>query len=311
MTVRIPALKSLYRTNLPVPFTRFLGRERELNEVVALLSRGGPVSVDAHGPGGIGKTRLAAQAAALAADAYPDGVWWVALAPLLESSSCFRSLPRRSASGTPTPASLLEAVCIRLRDQRTLVLLDNAEHLLPELADTLAVLVRETRAPRFLVTSRERLQIGSETVYPVSELSATDALELFLARTQSVGVNVSSSPEVEELCRRLERLPLALELAAARTVLFTPAQLLERLGQRLDLLRGGRDADPRQATLRATIDWSYGLLDESERRAFRALSVFVGGCTFEAAEVVTGADVETLQSPLDKSLLRRRTGRGD
>ncbi len=121
-----------------------------------------------------------------------------------------------------------------------------------------------------------------------------------------MGTETADGPAVRNLCSRLDNLPLALELAAARTVLFSPEQLLERIGQRLDLFKGGRDADPRQQTLRATIDWSHQLLDDREQRVFRALSIFAGGCSFEAAEYVAGADPDTLQSLLDKSLLRRR-----
>jgi tetratricopeptide (TPR) repeat protein len=121
-----------------------------------------------------------------------------------------------------------------------------------------------------------------------------------------LGTDAADGPDVRNLCARLDNLPLALELAAARTVVFSPAQLLERVGQRLDLFKGGRDADPRQQTLRATIDWSHELLDDREQRVFRALSIFAGGCSFEAAEYVAGADPDTLQSLLDKSLLRRR-----
>ena len=137
-------------------------------------------------------------------------------------------------------------------------------------------------------------------------LSEGDARSLFVARARQVEESFVETPAVPELCRQLDHLPLALELAAARTSLFSPEQLLERLSKRLDLLKGGRDADPRQATLRATIDWSYELLAEDERDLFSALAVFVGGCTFEAAEEVAGADPDTLQSLIDKSLVRRR-----
>ena len=303
-----PPLRSLHRSNLPVPATPFLGRTGELTEIADLLAEDAVRLVTLTGPGGTGKTRLAVEAAAEVSDRFVDGIWWVALASLRECSSVLPELAATLDLGGDGSGSV-SAVCARLRDERALVLLDNAEHLLPELAHTLAALVRETRTPLFLVTSRERLRLAGETVFPVPELSAADAVELFVARARSAGVDIAATPEVEELCRRLERLPLALELAAARTVLFAPGRLLERLGERLDLLRGGRDADPRQETLRATIDWSYELLDERERRVLRALSVFDGGCSFEAAESVAGGDVETLQSLLDKSLLRRRAGR--
>ncbi len=201
---------------------------------------------------------------------------------------------------------LAESLVDRLGGKRALVLLDNAEHLLLNIAVALSPLVRDSGTVSFLVTSRERLQVTGEQVYAVPELAADDAVELFLARAASVGVRLGRDDEVANVCARLDQLPLAVELAAARTVLFTPAQLLERLGQRLDLLKGGRDLDARQQTLRATIEWSHDLLDEAEQQLFRRLSVFAGGCTYEAAEEVCGADPDTLQSLLDKSLLRRR-----
>jgi predicted ATPase len=155
------------------------------------------------------------------------------------------------------------------------------------------------------VTSRERLRIQGEQSYPVSPLAERDAVELFVIRARAIDPAFSPTPAMRELCGRLDQLPLPIELAAARAELFSAEQLLERVSQRLDLLQGGRDADPRQQTLRATIDWSYDLLAEDEKILFARLSVFVGGCTLEAAEQVTDADVDTLQWLLDKSLLRR------
>ena len=137
-------------------------------------------------------------------------------------------------------------------------------------------------------------------------LAEDDGEALFLVRARAVDPAFTPSPTVDELCARLDELPLAIELAAARTAVFSAEQLLERLSQRLDLLKGDRDADPRQQTLRATIEWSHGLLSEDEQRLFARLAVFVGGCTYEAAEEVAGADPDTLQSLLDKSLLRKR-----
>jgi predicted ATPase len=186
-----------------------------------------------------------------------------------------------------------------------LLLLDNAEHLLPDVAAEVSGLLAAP-GPTVLVTSRERLRVAGEHAYGVPSLSEADARSLFVARARQVDEVFVETPAVLELCRRLDHLPLALELAAARTSLFSPAQLLDRLSKRLDLFKGGRDADPRQATLRATIDWSYELLDEDERDLFAAFAVFVGGCTFDAAEEVAGAEPDTLQSLIDKSLVRRR-----
>ena len=149
------------------------------------------------------------------------------------------------------------------------------------------------------MTSRELLRIRGEVDYPVPPLAGSEAVELFCTRSR-----LEPSEEIAELCARLDDLPLAVELAAARTSVLSPRQILERLSQRLDLLRGGRDAEARQRTLRATIEWSYDLLTEEEKRLFAALSVFAGGCTLEAAESVCDADLDALQSLVDKSLLR-------
>ena len=170
----------------------------------------------------------------------------------------------------------------------------------------LAELLASCPKLELLVTSRERLRVRGEQTYPVPPLAERDGVALFTVRARAVDPAFASSEAVGELCLRLDELPLALELAAARTALFSPQQLLERLSERLDLLKGERDADPRQQTLRATIEWSYDLLNAEEQRLFCRLSIFAGGCTYEAAEHVAGADPDTLQSLLDKSLLRKR-----
>ena len=248
---------------------------------------------------------MALQAAIEVRDAFPEGVFWVPLAPIrdpvLVPSAMLQVLGVQEQPGRE-PVDLL---CEWLGGKRLLILLDNAEHLLPDLARTVSQ-VHAVDGPTVMITSRERLRVAGEHAYPVPELDAADAVALFLARAAAAGVQLEHSTAVEELCAGLERLPLALELAAARTVVFTPKQLLDRLSQRLDLLQGGRDTDPRQQTLRTTIEWSYALLDPEEQRVFRALSVFAGGCTYEAAEQLAGVDPDTLQSLLDKSLLRRR-----
>ena len=292
-----PRLKTLYQTNLPVPATPFLGREQDLNEVADLLTGNGSRLLTLTGPGGTGKTRLALQAAAEASERFPDGIAWVPLASLRDASLVL-----------PTVAEVLgfndDELPTALGGRKLLLLLDNAEHLLPALAEHLSA-IRAIEGPVLLVTSRERLQLQGERVYAVAPLDEQDAVTLFLERSAALGVELEASPGVLELCRRLDDLPLALELAAARTPLFSPEQLLERLSGRLDLLKGGRDADPRQQTLRSTIEWSHDLLDEDERRLFRRLSIFVAGCTLEEAEAVCEADPETLQSLLDKSLAGR------
>jgi predicted ATPase len=300
-----PPVRSLYRTNLPVPATTFLGRERELAELIELLSRDRAGLLTLTGPGGTGKTRLALQAVAEASERFPDGVTWVGLAALREPglvpATIARALGLQEEPDRPPAESLVDALAAR----RALLLLDNAEHLLPGVAAELAPL-RRLPELSLLVTSRERLQVEGERVYPVPPLHAEDAVSLFLERGAALGVPLDRSPAVFELCRRLDDLPLALELAAARTPVFSPEQLLERLGRRLDLLKGGRDAEPRQQTLRATIAWSHELLSAEEQQLFHRLSVFAGGCSLDAAEQVAGADPDALQSLIEKSLVRRR-----
>jgi predicted ATPase len=160
-----------------------------------------------------------------------------------------------------------------------------------------------------LLTSRERLAIAGEQEYPVPTLEVGEGVSLFSERARALDPTVDADEAVEEVCARLDYLPLALELAAARIKLFSPERLLERLTRRLDLLKGGRDADPRQQTLRATIEWSYGLLDDKEQRVFARLGVFAGGCLLEEAEAICEADPDTLGSLIDKSLVRSHADR--
>jgi len=190
-------------------------------------------------------------------------------------------------------------------DKSLLLLLDNFEHVV-EAADGLAELLHACPNLQLLVTSRELLRLPAEQAYPVPPLEPEDGTELFLTRAQAVEPGFAASAAVPELCARLEQLPLALELAAARVRVLSPEQLLERLSGRLDLLKAGRGVDARQQTLRATIEWSYELLEPDEQLLFRRLSVFAGGCTLDAAEAVCEADLDTLQSLVDKSLIRVR-----
>jgi predicted ATPase/class 3 adenylate cyclase len=300
-----PPLRSLKSTNLPVPATPFLGRDQELAEVQELLRRPEARMVSLIGPGGTGKTRLALQAAAEVSDEFPDGVWWTPLAPLAERRLILTAIAQTLGVAEEPGRGLGDTVAARLQGKRLLVVVDNAEHLLPEVAPELASLVASCPTLKLLVTSRERLRVAAEAAWPVPPLAKSDGEQLFVERARAVGVRLAADRTISELCGRLDELPLAIELAAARTVVFSPEQLLERLSQRLDLLEAGRDADSRQRTLRSTIDWSYDLLSPDEQRVFNALSVFTGGCTFPAAEEVVGADPDTLQSLLDKSLLRR------
>jgi predicted ATPase/class 3 adenylate cyclase len=305
-----PPLKSLYRTNLPVPATPFLGRARELVDVVALLEREDVGVLTLTGAGGTGKTRLALQAAAEVSDEYPDGVFWVPLAALRDPALIVPAVTQSLEIGEELARPLFDTLAAALGGKAALLVLDNVEHLLPEAADVLAELA-SILGPTLLVTSRERLQLQGEHLYPVPTLAEPDGVALFLTRARALNPGFASNGAVSELCTRLDNLPLALELAAARTVVFSPEQLLGRLSQRLDLLKAGRGVDPRQRTLRATIEWSYYLLGPEEQRLYRNLAVFAGGCDYAAAEAVCGAEPDTLQSLLDKSLLRRSdTGHG-
>ena len=259
-----------------------------------LLGRSRLVTIT--GTGGGGKTRLGLQAAAAAADAYPAGVWWVALAAAAEPSEVLPTIGRALGLAGP-PAD-------GIADRVMLVLLDNFEHLMAAAADV-EQLLGACPNLTLLVTSRERLRVAAEQVYPAPLLERGDAVALFTARARASDPAFEPDEHVDQICARLDDLPLALELAAARTGMLTSEQLLARLGDRLDLLRGGRDSDLRQATLRATIAWSYELLSSSEQELFAALSVFRGGFTLDAAEAVCSADLEVLESLADKSLIRR------
>jgi predicted ATPase len=303
-----PALKSLYHTNLPIPATPFLGREAELAVLAGMLGEPEVRLVSLVGPGGTGKTRLALQAAAEASDSYPDGVFWAPLAPLRDPALVLPTVAAALSVKEGNDSSPVDELARALAGRRLLVLVDNVEHLMPEAADLVGALVEACPTVTTVVTTRERLQLPGEHVYAVPPMSETDGETLFRSRAATVGVELEASEELRRLCARLDNLPLALELAAARTVVFSPAQLLDRLSERLDLLKAGRGVDARQETLRSTIAWSHDLLDADEQTLFRRLSVFADGCSFDSAEEVAGAGPDVLQSLLDKSLLRRRVG---
>jgi predicted ATPase/DNA-binding SARP family transcriptional activator len=290
-----PPLEPARTTRLPSQPTPFLGRTRERAEIVALLQRADLRLLTLTGAGGSGKTRLALRVASEVAPDYPDGVFWVPLAsvrdPALVPASIAQALEIKDEQG----------LAKRIGERRLLLVLDNFEHLLAA-APALSELLSACPNLNLIATSREPLHLAGEREYLVPALAEQEALELFRQRAHT------SEPEqpVLAICRRLDCLPLAVELAAARTKLLSPQVLLERLQRRLPLLTGGpRDAPERQRTLEATIAWSYDLLSEGERRLFRHLAVFVGGCTLTAAEQVCEADLDTLQSLVDKNLLRR------
>ena len=291
-----PPLKTLHQTNLPVPPTPFLGRERELGEVLDLLTRDDIRLLTLTGPGGTGKTRLATQAAGALAEHYPHGVWWIPLAALRDPE-----LVLESAAQT---LGAKDGLASHIADKRLLLLFDNFEHVL-DAASGLAPLLAECPHLEVLVTSREPLHLSAEQEYSVPPFVLEEAVGFFAAKARALEPGFQADEAVPEICRRLDSLPLALELAAARVKALSSRQILERLEQRLPLLTGSsRDAPARQRTLRATIEWSYDLLSPDEQQLFARLSVFAGGCTLEAAEEVCDADLDTLQSLVEKSLLR-------
>ncbi len=302
-----PPLRSLHRTNLPVPATPFLGREDALEAVAALLGRDDVRLVTLTGPGGMGKTRLALQAAADAADGFPDGVWWIPLAQLDDAELVFPTIAQTLQIGAAGGEAAAAALSERLNGRDILLVIDNAEHLLPGVADAVAHLAA-IDGPCLCVTSRERLALPGEHVFTVPALSDRDAVALFLARARQRDPGFKEVPELSALCRQLDNLPLAIELAAARSSLFSVEELAERLGQSIKLLKAGRGGEERHATLRAAIDWSYHLLPAEEQRVYRAFATFRGGCTVHALEQIARTDPDTIGSLLDKSLLSRRNG---
>jgi predicted ATPase/class 3 adenylate cyclase len=293
-----PPLRTLNNTNLPVPPSPLVGRERELANVLALV-RDGARLLTLTGPGGTGKTRLALEAAAELVGEFASGVFLAELAPLADPDLVAPAIAQTLGVRERTDEPLTATLAAHVEDKRLLLLLDNFEHVTeaaPLLGDLLA------RAPKLqaLATSRERLQLAGEREYEVPTLTEEDAVALFRERSPRP---LPANGAVAELCCRLDHLPLALELAAARTKLLSPEQLLERLGLKL-LAGGARDLPERQRTLRATIEWSYDLLSAEEQELFRRLAVFAGGFSLEAAEHVCKADLDALASLVDKSLVR-------
>jgi predicted ATPase/DNA-binding CsgD family transcriptional regulator len=315
--------------NLPLQLTRFIGREHDLAHVGRLLETERLVTLT--GSGGIGKTRLALELAAqrVGAPAYPQGVWLVDLSPLAQADLVAQAVAEplgvRAESEAPVQQTLLDF----LRARQLLLVLDNCEHLVVACARLAEAILRGCPNVRILATSREPLHIGGESTWRVAPLTPpgrtsknlldNDAVRLFAERAHAVAglvVTAESAPAVARVCQQLDGIPLAIELAAARTGVLSVDQIATRLDNRLRLLvGGGRTAPARQQTLRAAIDWSYDLLPESERRLFNSLSVFAGGWTLEAAEAVgqsqrtPSEDVfELLARLVDKSLVQAEPG---
>jgi predicted ATPase/DNA-binding SARP family transcriptional activator len=327
--LRAAAQRPAASGNLPAPATVLLGRERELTAIRDLLCGDVVRLLTLTGTGGTGKTRLALQAAAALGERFRDGAFFVSLAPLrdpkLVASRIAQTLGVREERGQ----SLRDRLKQHLREKQMLLLLDNFEQLVPA-APLVAELLAAVPGLKVMVTSRAALRLRGERLFPVSPLALPDrsrlppladlslyaAVQLFIERALDVNpgfvVTNENAPAVAEICHRLDGLPLAIELAAARTRLLSPQALLSRLESRLKLLVGGpRDLPERQQTLRETIAWSYDLLNEPERRLFRRLAVFAGGCTLEAAEAICGAEgLEGLASLVDQSLLQQQERAG-
>jgi predicted ATPase/class 3 adenylate cyclase len=332
LTTDFPPLKTLEArpTNLPTQLTPFIGREREVTEIVTCARRGEVRLLTLTGAGGTGKTRLAIQAAAELLDDFEDGVFFVDVAPITDPDLLVPTIAQTLSVRERPGESLADTLHEYLRDKHVLLVLDNLEQLRdPGSAGELLTRAANVKA---LVTSRAPLHLSGEHEYPVSplalptvdladapeKLATCEAVQLFLDRAQAVKPELELTSEnakaVAEICARLDGLPLAIELAAARVRILSPQALLGRLSRRLAVLTGGaRDAPARQRTLRDAIDWSHGLLEPDEQRLFGELAVFLGGWTLEAAESVctptSDRDVfDGIASLADKSLVRQADG---
>ena len=293
--------------SLPAPPSSFIGREQDLDDAAALLSEPDVRLVTVVGPGGIGKTRFAIELARRLAGRFPDGVAWVALDAVQDATRVADEIAA-SVLGSPA-ADPLHALSGALRGKRTLLLLDCFEHVLDAATDVHRLLAR-VPTMHVLVTSRERLGLSGEQLFWLPPLTRDDAAALFRARRRAVSRATPPEDEVlEEVCERLDRLPLAIELVASQLETRTRDELLATLERSLDV-DGRRDPPSRHRTLRATLDWSFALLAEDDRRVLRHLSVFAGGFTPDAAEAVTEATHAAIDQLERKSLVTRHDDPG-
>src|SRR6266567_114543 len=325
-------MRSLPQSSLPAPLTPLVGREQEIAAVCALLWRPEVRLVTLTGTGGVGKTRLALGVAAAVNADFADGICFVALAPLIDPGLVLSTIAQALGVQEQGSRPLLEGLQDHLREKQLLLLLDNFEQVVSAAPVVAELLVAAPRL-RVLVTSRTSLHLSGEHEFVVPPLALPDlrnlpppdrlrqygAIRLFVARAQAAHsafvMTGENATAIAAICQQLDGLPLAIELAAGRSKLFTPQALLSRLRNRLKLLVGGaQDLPLRQQTLRGTIAWSYDLLGQDEKTLFRRLAVFVGGCTLEAAEAVCTAQgdllidvLEAVAALVDKSLLRQET----
>ncbi|MDQ2914041.1 MAG: AAA family ATPase [Chloroflexota bacterium] len=305
---QFPPLRTLNNTNLPAEATSLIGRRRDLEELSGLIRQPNVRLVTLTGPGGIGKTRLALRLAAELVEEFKNGVFQVPLAPLRDPAFVLATIAQTLGAKECGGEELADSLRRHLEGKSVLVVLDNFEHLIPA-APIVSQLLGLAPGLKVIATSRGPLHLAAEHEYPLASLAEEDAIALFDERARAVRPSFRVDVEralVVALCRRLEGLPLGIELAAARVKVLSTQELLERLEPSFALLTSRtRDAPSRHQTLRAVIDWSYQLLDEREQRAFTGLSIFAGGFDLRAAEAVCGSSLDDVESLLDKSLIRR------